>query len=172
MAVRTDLSVDWNASPRVITIAAPSTEIVIQDLHDSITSIEESVEGITHPKLIDSAGKEDLGGGTFVGVTAKLQNARLAFAARGGPTFEYCKVYDGNLVAIDTNGDAIEPIETTDYVQVQLIQSVAAAIKEQSIADTATAVKEESLTTTTPGSFGDLTKKAKQNAQLAFINSL
>ena len=173
MSVRNDLTVDWEASPRIITIASPSTVIVIQDLHDTLTTIEESVAGMSQDKLLDSAGKEDLGGGTFVGVTAKLQNARLAFEARGGPGYTYCKVFDGNLVAIDANGDAIEPIETTAFVQVQLIQSVAAAIKSQSIAETTASVMNSlNANYTTSGSLSDTTRKAKQNAQLAFINSL
>jgi len=172
MAVRTDLTINWEASPRIITIASPSTEIVIQDLHDSLTTIEQSEEGITQAKLIDSAGKEDLGGGTFVGVTAKLQNARLAFEARPSPTYVYCKVFDGNLVAIDANGDAIEPIETTAYVQVQLIQSVAAAIKAQSVSDTATQTVNEPTASAPTGSLGDTANKTKSAATLAFINSL
>jgi len=172
MAVRTDLTVDWEASPRIITIADPSTEITIQDLHDSLTSIEQSPEGIDRLKLIDSAGKENLGGGVFVGITANLQNAQLAFEARPSPNYIQCKVYKGNLVAVDTNGDPISPIKETAYTQVTLIQSTAASIVEQSVADTATQTVEESVTTAPDGSLGDAAKKAKQAAQLAFINSL
>lgn len=53
MSVRTDLSVDWEASPRIITIADPSTNIIIQDLHDTVTFIEQSEDGLDFPKLID-----------------------------------------------------------------------------------------------------------------------
>jgi hypothetical protein len=53
MAVRTDLSVDWEASPRIITIADTSTNITIQDLHDTVTSIEQSEDGLDFLILID-----------------------------------------------------------------------------------------------------------------------
>jgi len=128
MSVRTDLTIDWEASPRIITIADPSVEITIQDLHDTVTSIEQSPEGMDRLKLISSAGKEDLGGGVKVGITATLQNAQVAFEGRDGPDYTQCKVFGGNLVAIDGNGDTISPIKPTAYTQVALTQSTSASI--------------------------------------------
>lgn len=124
MAIRSDLTVDWEVSPRIITVAAPSTTITIQDLHDTCRDIEDNLpEALEFAKLIDSAGKEPLGGGAFVGITATLQNAKLAFEARPGPTFVSCTVNGGNLVAVDANGDNMDPIQVTDYTQVTISQS-------------------------------------------------
>jgi hypothetical protein len=73
--------------------------------------------------LIESAGKEPLGGGSYVGITATLQNAKLAFEARPSPTFVACTVTGGNLVAVDANGDNMDPIEVTAFTQVTIAQS-------------------------------------------------
>ena len=86
MATRNDIVIDWHLSPRIINIAAPSAEIVIQDLHDTLRDIEDEPSNLIYPSIITTAGKEDLGGGVTVGLTATLLNAQLAFEAR---TTEY-----------------------------------------------------------------------------------
>jgi len=124
MSIRTDLSVNWEVSPRIITVAAPSTSITIQDLHDTCRDIEDNLpESMEFDKLIDSAGKEPLGGGSYVGITATLQNAKLAFEARPPSTFVSCTVTGGNLVAVDASGNNMDPIQVTDYTQVTISQS-------------------------------------------------
>src|SRR3989304_4614580 len=129
MAIRNDLSVNWEVSPRIITVAAPSVTITIQDLHDTCRDIEDNLpESTPFDHLIDSAGKEPLGGGVLVGVTATLQNAKLAFEARPGPDFVSCTVFGGNVVAVDANGVNMDPIQTTAYTQVTIAQSSSATI--------------------------------------------
>jgi len=86
MTVRTDITVDWLTSPRIITVASPSTELLLQDLVDTCRVLEDDLSpGMSQPRLIDAAGKEDLGGGTQVGITAKLNNAQVRFQARTTP---------------------------------------------------------------------------------------
>jgi hypothetical protein len=130
MTVRNDLSVDWDVSPRIITVASPSTEITIQDLHDTLRDIEDRPDDLTYDYLVDSAGKEPLGGGVYVGITMTLNNAKLAFEARPGPTFVQCNVSGGNLVAFDDVGGEIDPIQTTAYVQVVRTSSSSATLQE------------------------------------------
>ena len=127
MTVRTDLTVDYSVSPRIITIAAPSAEISIQDLHDSLRAIEDEPTNMGYDILVRSAGKEDLGGGVTVGITATLQNAKLAFEARPGPVYAQCSISGGNLVAVDANQAAISPVEPTAFTQIVLTASVAAS---------------------------------------------
>jgi hypothetical protein len=99
MVFRSDITVDWTQSPRLIFVAPPSTSISIQDLIDTLRFLEERPwEGLAYPSIIDAAGKEDLGGGVLVGITAKLLNARLAFEAR--KTSEE----SGSITTADTNG--------------------------------------------------------------------
>lgn len=85
MAVRTDITVDYKVSPRIITIAVPSTSITIEDLYDTLRTIEDDVDNLDDAFLISAGGREQLGGGIRVGVTATLNNARLAFEARRIP---------------------------------------------------------------------------------------
>lgn len=82
MAFRGDINVRWNLSPRIVTIASPSVEITNQDLHDTLTELEARPENIIYPRIIESAGKEELGGGVKVGITSKLLDAKVAFEAR------------------------------------------------------------------------------------------
>lgn len=92
MTERTDIAVDWAESPRIIEVASPSANIAIQDLHDTLRAdtgvdfAESDLDNLDEPYLIDSAGKEDLGGGTKVGITSTLQNGQVAFESRLTPT--------------------------------------------------------------------------------------
>ena len=132
MTIRADLVVDWNSSPRVVTVQAPSVEITIQDLHDSCRSLEAASEAMDNRPLIDSSGYEDLGGGVAVGITATLQNALLAFEARSGPTYTQCKVNGGNVVAVDENNVTFStPISPTAFTQVVVTASSSATSQNQ-----------------------------------------
>jgi hypothetical protein len=82
MTVRTDVSIRFNLSPRIIHIAAPSTEITIQDLHDTLRALEDEPSAMQYPDLIETTGGQSLGGADSVGLTASLKNARIAFDAR------------------------------------------------------------------------------------------
>jgi len=80
-----DITVYPHLSPRIVVIEAPQTEATLQNLVDTIRAWEDSEEGHTFPFIIDAAGKEDLGGGVTVGITATLNNAQIRFAARPTP---------------------------------------------------------------------------------------
>lgn len=145
MSVRNDVTVDFSLSPRIITVLSPSTSITIQDLHDTLRSIEDDVWNMSFSKLISSAGKENLGGGVLVGVTSTLQNAKLAFQERSGPSYIQCRVDGGNLVAIDANGNSMSAIEPTAFTQVILANSSSATlVNDLSKADVTIAVWDES----------------------------
>lgn len=129
MAIRTDVTVDWSQSPRLITVASPSISISIQDLNDTLRNIEAKQEpGMQFSTLLISTGKQNLGGGLLVGVTLTLQNAQLSFAARTGPTTIQCTVSGGNLVAVDSNNNPINSISPTAFTQVVIAQSTDAAL--------------------------------------------
>jgi len=130
MSIRTDVSVDWEASPRVITVASPSVEITIQDLVDTCRDLESTINELEFNHLLDAAGKEPLGGSVFVGVTVTLQNAVLAFEARGGPSFVQCNVSGGNLVAVDDVDAPLDPIQTTAFTQIVRTSSSSATLQE------------------------------------------
>lgn len=133
MAVRTDVTIDFDVSPRLITVAAPSVTITIQDLYDTCRTIEAVPNNLEDLYIIDGFGKQDLGGGTLVGITAVLRNAKLEFEARGGPGYTQCRVSGGNLVAVDANNNIIDPINPTAFTQVVLTQSSSATLSSQDV---------------------------------------
>lgn len=127
MAQIDGLTVDFTASPRIGTVPVPITDVSVQDIHDTLTNIEDDPpNGMQYDRLIRSAGKESLGGGVAVGITSTFLNFKLAFAARAGPAFIQCRVSGGNVTALDANGDPIDPIEPTAFTQVVLAQSSSA----------------------------------------------
>ena len=82
MTVRNDIDVEWWRSPRIIMVEAPSTTISIQDLVDTLRSIEDELINLDDQSLLDASGKEPLGENLKVGITVKLNNAQLAFERR------------------------------------------------------------------------------------------
>ena len=118
-------------SPRVIEVLAPLTEISLQDLTNQIKDWEDEPSNLTYPILVKTFGKQALGGGVQVGITAELQNAKISFTARTGtdnPPEVLCTVSGGNLVALDANGASMTPIYPTAYTQVVISQSSSATI--------------------------------------------
>ncbi len=152
MVVRSDITINWNQSPRIITVAAPSTSITVQDLLDTCREAEDDPSNMVYSSIISASGKDDLGGGDLTGITAKLLNALLAFEDRSGPSFVKCFVGAGNLVAVDSSGTAVDPIKNTTYTQVKVTLSVSAAL--------------------IPGSSGGLTPEQAKQLLLVFINTL
>ena len=133
MAIRGDITVNWEVSPRIITVASPSVGISAQDLHDTCRYLEAQQNAIDNPYLIDTAGREFLGGTTYVGLTATLRNAVVAFEARPGPEWELCQILGGNLVAIDDAEppNYIDPRTPTAYTTVDRTASSAATLQDQ-----------------------------------------
>lgn len=85
MTTRNDVEVTYVSSPRVAEVQAPSTEIIMQDLVDTLRKQEDTFEGMVFKKLLNASGKEDLGGGVSVGITVAMQNLLLAFQGRTTP---------------------------------------------------------------------------------------
>jgi hypothetical protein len=127
------ISVNWTPSPRIVTVAAPEVAVTIQDLYDTLRTLEAEPYGVDEPSIVSGAGKEPLGGGLYVGLTVTLLNARLAFEARPGPSFVQCQVSGGNLVAVDALGAEMNPIQTTAYTQVIMAASSSSTLLEGEI---------------------------------------
>ena len=117
MTFRADISINWAVSPRIITVASPSTEVSIQDLVDTLRQLEDDLNNLDDKKILDAAGKTQIGTGKYTSITAVLRNALLAFAARTGPSWVLCMVTGGNLVAKDANGVILpSAMQPTAYV--------------------------------------------------------
>ena len=108
---------------KIITVDAPDIEITIQELHNAIVEWEDELENMDIDRVVESTGKEPLGGGVSVGITlVLLNNWRLAFEARPGPTWVQCRVSGGNTVGSHPDG----PVYQTAFVQVLITASSSA----------------------------------------------
>lgn len=173
MTILSNVRVDWDASPRVITVLSPATTISIQDLVDTCRSLEAELVNLAFPKLINASGKDQLGIGVYVGITCTMLNAQLAFEARGGPSFVQCIVSGGNLVAVDTSNVIINPIYTTAFTQANYSSSSSATLilsggSIPTAVETAQAVWDLVPSTPVAGSFGEIVYKKL----LRFVKSL
>ncbi len=134
MAFRSDVTVDFDANPRIVEIAAPATTINIQDLYDTLRTIEAQVDNLNRPNLVDNirtAGKQTLSAVKQVGITLALNNALLKFADRAGPSHTNMEITDGNLVAIDDTTPTplfIDPVDPSAFINTIRELDVSAAL--------------------------------------------
>jgi hypothetical protein len=114
------MAITFDKANRLIIIEAPATEVTIQDLINAIRDYEDELVNLEISRIADAYGKQDLGGGAYVGITLVLiNNWRIKFEDRASWT--NCFVRGGNLVAVnDYNND---PIATATNVNVIIAQS-------------------------------------------------
>lgn len=118
----------FDKTANVITVAAPDLIVTIPELITAIRDFEDNQFGMDISKIADASGKEDLGGGVSVGLTLKLLDWKLKFADRAGPTTVLADVVGGNLIAVDENGDFVNPIEPSTFVTVTKTASSSATL--------------------------------------------
>jgi len=118
--------VDWSVSPRIIEIAIPSHELLLQDLYDTLRIL--AFENIGEPEIVDASGKEFLSEYLSIGLTVKLLNAKIKFEDRTSPPYVECNILGGNLIAVDEYGYSMSPIEPSAYVTVSKTNSSSATI--------------------------------------------
>ncbi len=92
--------------------------MTIQDIVDTLRDWESQALNMNEKKILDAAGKDDIGGGKEVEVTVTLLEATLQFEERAGPGYVQCMVDGGNLTALDENSVPIDPIQTAQFTQV------------------------------------------------------
>ena len=79
-----------NLDPRIVEILpedpiADSQDASVQDIYNAIRTWEDEPAGMAYPSMISGAGKEQLGSGVTVGITATLLNTKVMFTARTTP---------------------------------------------------------------------------------------
>ncbi len=125
------ISVDYIASPRIITLDLPDTTVTIQALLDLIRASETNILNMAFDRLATAEGKTGIGLGEFTGITLTLKDAKFQFADRPGPTDVQCLVTGGNLVSDDDGEPAIiraNPIEQSLFVQGNYARSVSPSL--------------------------------------------
>lgn len=116
---------------RIIKVAAPDTEVTIQQLINAVRDWEDEPCNMEVTKVADASGKDVLGGGLAVGITLKLLNWKVKFEDRSGPDWVDCDVTGGNLLAVDANGNLMSPIEPASYVTITVSKSVSAVLLQE-----------------------------------------
>jgi hypothetical protein len=97
--------------------------ISVQDLVDTLRTLEAQILSLDDPSPLDATGKDVIGVDKNVGITLTLQNARVAFEARPPPNYVQCIIDGGNLLAVDDLGNVMSPIHPTAFTQVVIEQS-------------------------------------------------
>lgn len=150
MAFRGDISINWTL--RIITVDAPSTELDVQDLHDTVRQLEYALGNMNDRSLLSTAGKEDLGSGVSVGLSATLQNAKVAFEQRvtklstgtvttpnaagtilidSAATFIADGVQPGDMVQNTTDGSSATVASVNSETQLTLVTALTAGVDNQ-----------------------------------------
>lgn len=148
MTIRSDVDLDFAPSPRIAVVQTPSVEFVAQDIVDTLRTKEETFRGLSEFKLLDAAGKEELGGGVRVGITVALQNTQIAFEGRttpaqiGSVTTDSTTPIAGRIQLIDTSATFL----TNNIVRGSLIIN----FNDQSVAEVYSVESETQLTTKLP----------------------
>lgn len=148
MTTRSDIEMDFNPSPRVITVDDTSTSFLVQDVHDTLVKQEDSFRGMSEKRLIRTSGKEALGGGRFVGLTTSMKDVLVAFEARKTPA-EIGTVTTGSS-APTGNPPTISFIDTTALFIAANVQRGSFVINfdDRSCCDVVEVVSETELKTT------------------------
>ena len=121
------IQVNPTISPRIITVpAADGDSITIQSLVNQIRNWEDNQANLAYAKLLSASGKEDLGDNVLVGITAKLENAKVKFEERSVPTV--CTIDGGNLVAVNQQGIPMSPFEPSGNVSIGYAKSSSATL--------------------------------------------
>jgi hypothetical protein len=165
MSVRSDISISWEESPRIIEVAAPSVQLKCQDLHDTLRYLAALPDAMDEDDIVDSSGKEPLGGGITVGLTVKLLNAKVRFQSRNGPETTQCIILDGTLVT----DDGSTPIAPSYYTSVVVMNQVGGVIATSSadVEAITNAVWGKSAGESVPaGSYGDKISKTEANTKI------
>ncbi len=107
MATRNDINVDYSVSPRIITVDAPSIELNMQDVVDTLRVIESEFRGMSETSLLDAFGKQGLFGTVDVGITVLLNDAQVEFEARTTPAETGSTTTGSTLQLIDSSADFV-----------------------------------------------------------------
>lgn len=115
------MAIEFDYDNNLINITSPQDTLICQDLIDAIRTEEASERGITYQQIATSSGKEDLGGGVYVGLTINLISPWQV------------KFWGGNYIAKISGGNLVggilgDPVAYSAGVQVLLVQSASSTI--------------------------------------------
>lgn len=125
------MAITFDRVNSLIIVEAPETVVTIQELLDAIRDFEDNQSSMDLSHIAEASGKEDLGGGTLVGITLKLIDWKVKFEDRSPPDTVVCEVTGGNIVCLDSETETfINPIAPSAYVTAVKTSSASATISE------------------------------------------
>lgn len=139
MSVRTDITFDWEVSPRKVTVDAPSVEFTMQDVLDTLRHNESLSQNMDNQQIVNGNGKVILdAAGNATGLTVQLINATVGFEARDGTEqggtndWTECSLSGGNLSGLETDGTTVttQVTHNNSFVNINKTSSVSATISE------------------------------------------
>ncbi len=118
--------ISFDLANKLIIVADTVTEVTVQQLVNAIRDYETT--GIETVALFaEVSGKQVLDATTSVAITLKLlDDWRVQFEDRAGPTYVRCRVTGGNLLADNTFGD--DPIAQSDFTTCSYAMSTSATL--------------------------------------------
>ncbi len=159
---------------KLITVPITDTKVTIQELLNESRDYQDELPIMDMKNMINCYGKQPLGDGVYVGLTAELLDGwQIKFADRPGPNTIECTVSGGNIVAYDETGTSQFPLEPSNYVFATISASSSATLIDFSPTFIADAVWDENLSThTTPGTAGKIVSSIKKlvDAIIAFVS--
>ena len=98
-----------------IIVGAGDISLQIQELYDKVRDFEDEPGNLDLAQMISAGGKEPLGGGVLVGITATLLDGwQVLFTTTSQDT----RLDGGNIVALDEIGAEQSPLANTDIVTI------------------------------------------------------
>ena len=118
---------------KLIEVDAPDLLITIQELYNAIRTFEDDLDFLDFEKIMNGAGKDDLGFAKTAITLTLVNDWRLKFADTAGPGRVDAFVNGGNLLAINAFNN--KPITGGAFVDVTIAQAVSAALTSQADTD-------------------------------------
>ena len=127
------MAISLSQETHLITVD-PETVVTVQQLLNAARAWEATQWNMDCAQVAEAAGKQVLSETTQVGVTLTLLNWKVFFGDRGSPVV--CSITDGNLVAVDSDGYPMSPIEPSENVTAMVSQSASATMIQDADIDT------------------------------------
>lgn len=101
------MAITFDKAAKQILLGVADTLTTIQSLADAIRTYEEDLNNLDYPSIMAAAGKDDLGGGAFTGITLTLLDGwKIRVNGTPGVETQYT-INQGNLVTSDASSPTV-----------------------------------------------------------------
>ncbi|MHA2264410.1 MAG: hypothetical protein ACXAEN_18610 [Candidatus Thorarchaeota archaeon] len=159
------MSIEFDRTNRLVLITSGQTSVTVQNLVNSVRDYEDNPANMDLQQIVNATGKQVLGGGAQVGITAELINDwRIAFSGWQGPSEEPVFVTGGNTVATNQYGNNPVSADNSPYTSITIQQSTSPSIIGVTADEIAAAVWDATVS-----GFADTGTMGKQQSSLLTV---